>query len=290
MEFETPAAASGDIEKSPEAKHDNNSDNTDVRIDIGGDQPPPPPPSVTTDQSTYRRELSALDRIELIYQELLEISPYPRKSTMKILHMLPCQESFYNRGGALTDTKNVKWMSNTHHYVPIIVHNYMLGKLGTQFTMHSANIKGMNVVGCYEEGVDAVVDLIWGIFLKFPDKFTVYNEDGTVCEDPAGANAAEAAAATKNGINDNSDNTRTDAFIMQKPSQMINGKTMTSVASTTKKTTYGYSPQYGTSYGSGSGGGGGSTAKTTTTTTAAATTATTTTKDVKTQKKESKSD
>jgi len=170
----------------PEATRDDNNVNEqgDTVVDFGdgiNDYVNSGPIDVvrTKQPLVNRRQLTPLERIDLIMNELLEISSHPRKSMLTNLHMIPSVETFYDESGMQTFSNSVKWMAQCHHFYPIIIHNGSLGRLGRQFQIYTANIYGIPLVGIKTCYIDATVELIWNIFLRYPERYKVYNEDGT---------------------------------------------------------------------------------------------------------------
>jgi hypothetical protein len=81
-----------------------------------------------------------------------------------------------------TQPREVTWLLVTHLYVPIIQHSRDIGSFqGTDFVEFPSSISGMKTFGYYTEYVHLVADTVWREMYRQPDRYPLFEENGTPC-------------------------------------------------------------------------------------------------------------
>jgi len=122
--------------------------------------------------------MTALQRIDAIYEELKGLSPNVRRS-MLLYHCLPSVENDLDPVSCLPRERSVLWITTAHPFLPILEHNLAGGHFGRDAMMHRSHIEGIAVRGIYAHHFEGVADLVWAEFLKDTERYLVYEEDGT---------------------------------------------------------------------------------------------------------------
>jgi hypothetical protein len=120
--------------------------------------------------------MTADERVETIYRDLAAVSPIVRRSML----IYNCVSSTYTQvdpDSGYSVTRRVLWMTLLHPFFPvakdITERHHPLG------IIHRSSMAGMPMRGVDADVMDLVAGLIWEQFLACPDKYPVYNEDGT---------------------------------------------------------------------------------------------------------------
>lgn len=130
------------------------------------------------DESSAINNMTESERLGAIYSWLLRVTIQVKKSTM-YYDMIETTERKEDELGKIT-TSTVMWMSASHLYLPVILHNVHNGHFGENPTIYAASIVGMPMRGIQRDIVDAIVDLIWKSLLE--EGFELFTEDGVIID------------------------------------------------------------------------------------------------------------
>ena len=123
--------------------------------------------------------MTALQRIDAIYEEVSRLSPSVRRSMLSCYHCLPSVENDIDPVSCLPRERPVLWITTAHPFLPILEYNLGMGLFGADAMMHRSHIEGIAVRGVYATHFEGVANLVWEEFLKDTERYTVYEEDGT---------------------------------------------------------------------------------------------------------------
>jgi hypothetical protein len=141
------------------------------------------------DHDAAAPHMTADERVECIYRDLEAVSPIVRRSML----VYNCVSSTYTQLDPDTRqsvTRRVLWMTLVHPFFPVVKElterHHPLGLI------HRSSMAGMPMRGVDADVMDVVAGFIWEQFLACPEKYPVYNEDGTQVS-PIGATPAVAS-------------------------------------------------------------------------------------------------
>ena len=120
--------------------------------------------------------MSADERVEYIYRDLVAVSPYVRRSML----VYNCVSSDYTGIDERTGqqvVRRVLWMTTSHPFFSVI--QRLVDGHHPDVTIHRSSLAGIPMRGVDWEIVNQIADLIWCYFLADTVRFPVYAEDGT---------------------------------------------------------------------------------------------------------------
>jgi len=144
-----------------------------------GKQPEEDPLSIGDGEDSARdtwQAMTSAERVDCIYRELAAVSPYVRKSML----VYNCVATDYSERDPFTlqiQVRRVLWMTTNHHFFPIAQH--LVDQHHPMAVIHRSELAGIPMRGIDADVVKVVVELVWEQFAKDPDRYPLYDEDGT---------------------------------------------------------------------------------------------------------------
>jgi len=129
------------------------------------------------------QSMTADERVEYIYRDLVAVSAYVRRSML----VYNCVSSDYTDTDERTGmqvVRRVLWMTTSHPFFPVIQrlaeHCRVTGQHHPWFVIHRSELAdSIPMRGVDSELVSQVAEMIWSQFLADTQRFPVYDEDGT---------------------------------------------------------------------------------------------------------------
>lgn len=162
------------------------------RVERGGhhhhQQPPPQVsmiPVVDEEErilAQFTQNLTSEERMRLIYADIRKNCPQVRLSNLYVYDMISTIETIRGAGpGGQDEYREVMWMTATHLYMGIILHNRRPGGAFPGCKVHIGNLASMAMRGVYKTHVNACADLVWRTL--YAQGYELYSEEGRLIKE-----------------------------------------------------------------------------------------------------------
>lgn len=163
------------------------------RLERGGGGGPPQismaqmPPLDPIDEeeralAQFSQSLPSEERMRLIYTDIKKTSPQVRLSNLYVYDMISTIETIRGAGPNHQDEyRDVMWMTATHLYMDIILHNRRAGGAFPGCKVHVSNLASMAMRGVYKTHVNACAELVWRTL--YAQGYELYSEEGQLLKE-----------------------------------------------------------------------------------------------------------
>ena len=150
------------------------------------------PPIVDEEEralASFSQNLPSEERMRLIYLDVKKTSEQVRLSNLYVYDMISTIETIRGAGPLGQDEyRDVMWMTATHLYMDIIMHNRKPGGAFPYCKVHIGTLASMAMRGVYKTHVNACADLVWRTL--YAQGYELYSEDGKLLKEAPAAPAA----------------------------------------------------------------------------------------------------
>ncbi len=130
----------------------------------------------------FTQNLTSEERMRLIYFDIKKNCPQVRLSNLHVYDMISTVETIRGAGpGGQDEYREVMWMTATHLYMGIILHNRRPGGAFPGCKVHIGNLASMAMRGVYKTHVNACADLVWRTL--YAQGYELYSEEGLLIKE-----------------------------------------------------------------------------------------------------------